>query len=109
MPYVGATLLSTLLLRRANTRATHFFRHIFHLRQPIFDVQYGFLIIYMDAGLKKKIRNAGGIYICERYAGMLGKDMSATRFAPLPITIFRAVISADGVCALGDLYHIGIP
>src|SRR5260221_7036322 len=52
-----------------------FLREVLHLRQPILDSQLRFLIIDMDSGVIRKVRNGRRIHIGESHAGMLGEDV----------------------------------
>src|SRR5436309_1310632 len=75
------------LFRHTDTRATHFLRDVFHLRQPVLDVQLRLLIVDMDAGVVRKVWNDRCIHVGESHAGMLSEDVASTCFAPFAITV----------------------
>lgn len=97
------------LFRYADTRATHFLRDILHLRQPVLDVQYRLLIVDMNAGVVRKVRNDCRIDVGESPAGMLGEDVASACLTPFAIAERRLVVRADVVCSLRELYRFGFP
>ena len=97
------------LFRHADARAAHFLRDVFHLRQPVLHVQLRFLIVDMDAGVVRKVRNDCRIDVGESPAGMLGEDVASACLTPFAITERRLVVRADVVCSLRELYRFGFP
>lgn len=95
--------------RHAHTRATHLLREVLDLRQPVLDSQLRFLVVDVDSGAVREVRDDGCIHIRESHAGMLGKDVTAARSAPFAITVRCLVVSADVVRSPRDLHRLRLP
>src|SRR5689334_11362286 len=72
--------------RQSGTRATHLLRHVLHLGQPVFHSQLRLLIVHVQRGLVRKIRNRRGVDVGYAPQWMLGEDVTAARPAVLAVT-----------------------
>src|SRR5437899_10342538 len=98
-----------MLFRYAGARATHFLRDVPHLRQPVLDAQLRLLIVDMDAGVVREVRNDRCIHVGESHAGMLSEALASTLFAPFAITERRLVVSDDDVFLSSDPHPFTFP
>src|SRR5439155_1030614 len=75
----------------------------------VLDSQPRLLVVNMDPGLVREVRNHRSIDVGKSHAGMLGEEVASALFAPFAITVRRLVVGADVVCSARDAHRLGFP
>src|SRR3954447_9223871 len=95
--------------RDGDARAAHLLRVVLELRQAVVHAQLGLLVVDVDSGPERKLRDDRGIHVGDPPAWMLGKEMAAAALAPLAMAPRRLVERADVLRTERDAHRIGLP
>src|SRR3954463_1145634 len=77
--------------RKGDARAAHLLRVVLELRQAVVHSQLRLLVVDVDSGAERKLRDDRGVDVADPPARMLGKEVAAAALAPLAMAPRRLV------------------
>src|SRR5580765_2260676 len=92
-----------------DARATHLLGVILQLGQPVVHAQLRLLVVDVDPGPERKLRDHRGIDVGDAPTRMLGEEVAAAALAPLAIAPGGLGVGPDAIGAARDSERFGLP
>src|SRR5215471_10635483 len=97
------------LLRQDLARSAHLLGQVIHLGETVLDAKDCLSVVDVNLCLMAVCRDRRGVHVDEAPQWMVRHEVPAAQLADFAVALFRLLIDADAVLALGDFHRFWLP